>query len=65
MRVWMHKQSGKLMISWQCYAMWSEVKSGVTLQCPIYVGEACENENGVTVIFPQSIYNDFEFIGDL
>jgi hypothetical protein len=65
MRVWMHKETGKIMITWQCYGMWSEVRDGIKLQSPIYVGEACENENGIICIFSNSIYKYFELIGEL
>lgn len=65
MKVWIHKKTGDLIISFQVYAMWSEVRDGVTLECPIYVGEACENKNGVICILSNSIYKEFELIGNL
>lgn len=65
MKIWIHKTTGKIMLTWQCYAMWSEEREAIKLECPVYVGEACENENGVTVVFPSSIYNHFEFVGNL
>lgn len=65
MRVWMHKVTGDLMISFQVYAMWSETKFEVKLECPIYVGEACENPNGIICIFNNAIYEQFVLIGNL
>lgn len=65
MKVWIHRKSGKLMITWQAYAIWSEVRDTVKLEAPIYAGEACENENGITCLFSQGIYEEFDYIGDL
>lgn len=65
MNIWMHKLTGKLMISFQVYAMCSETINGVTLEGPVYIGDACENENGIVCIFKNTIYDQFEFIGKL
>lgn len=65
MKVWIHKETFQLMITWQCYAMWSEYRENISLQCPVYVGEACENGNGVTCIFSTEIYKDFDYVGAL
>lgn len=65
MRVWVHRKTGEIMISFQVYAMWSEVREHVILECPVYVGEACENKHGMTVIMSNKIYEEFELIGEL
>lgn len=72
MKVWYHPQTGNFMINWQVYAC-VEIQDnqyqygihGVKLSYYQYVGEACENKNGITCIFNQEYLDNFEYIGEL
>jgi hypothetical protein len=65
MKIWCHKETGKLMLTYQVYVMWSEVRAGIKLEAPVYAGEACDNGNGVTCIFAPEIYEHFDYVGEL
>ncbi len=65
MRVWIFPPTGELMISWQCYANVEISIDPVVANYFQYIGEACENKNGVTCIFGPDYLDNFEYVGEL
>jgi hypothetical protein len=53
------------MISWQCYANVEISIDPVVANYFQYIGEACENKNGVTCIFGPDYLDNFEYVGEL
>lgn len=67
-KIWLHIETMSLVLSWQVYAC-VELDTGdlghsqVQASAYQYVGEAIENEIGMTCIFPENYLENFEFIG--
>ena len=70
MKIFMHLKTGQIILCWQAYASvhQDEIPSqgyNLTLNAYEFVGLACENEHGVTILFPLSVLKEFEYIGEL
>ncbi len=61
--VWMHKETGDLMIAYAVYVQAGEEQTELMMVRKI--GIAMENEYVVNIIFPDSVREYFEVIGEL
>lgn len=71
MKIWIHKITGNLILSWHVYAsMDLDAPTGIgdasyNLTHYQYMGEAIENEFGLTFVVGSDFLEHFEYVGML
>lgn len=65
MRVWIHKETFEIVISYQVYAIVDHNYKGMIVGKPEYIGELLECGCHPPKLFSNSVYEEFEFVGYL